>query len=171
MNKPGIDALKENIRIAVDKIIDQILSEFPKDQICAFALYSDSDARTLAPSFNLKAHLNSMQAEDPDDKAYYKWSPAEWSHEFYRADFFDEVSKELEKLSESVGEGESFERYRKEVFESCVTILKEFKHRFNDSIFVFAVTDFDDISLETSWIRSLNPTSEAVEFEEWRATV
>lgn len=168
MSKPDIDKLKENIRSAVEKVIDQILLEFPKEEICAFALYSDSDARTLAPSFNLRLHLVNMQAEDPDDKAYYKWSPAEWSHEFYGANFFDDISRELAKLSESVDEGKSFERYRNEIVESCVSILKEFKSKLNNSIFVFAVTDFDDIAKETYWIKTLNSKSEALEFEEWR---
>ncbi|WP_024680893.1 DUF4303 domain-containing protein [Pseudomonas syringae] len=171
MSKIDIGKLEENIRVAIEKVITRILAEFPKDEICAFALYSDSDARTLAPSFNLKAHLDTMQAEDPDDKTYYKWSPAEWSHEFYGADFFDDISKELARFSDAAGEGKSFELYRKEIFEVCVNVLNEFKSKLSDSIFVFTVTDFDDIAQETSWIKTLNSTGEAMEFEKWRLTV
>lgn len=171
MSKLDIDKLKNNIRIAVEKVISEMLAEFPNDEICAFALYSDSDARTLAPSFNLKTHLDNMQTEDPDDSTYYKWSPAEWSHEFYGAHFFDEISVELTRLSESTDEGKSFEQYRKEIFESCVNILKEFKGRLSNSIFVFAATDFDDVAQETSWIKNLNSPMDAREFEKWRLTL
>ncbi|KPZ10248.1 DUF4303 domain-containing protein [Pseudomonas syringae group genomosp. 3] len=170
MKISDIDNLKEKIRVAVELAIESISIKFPKEEICAFALYSDSDARTLAASFNLKAHLNSLQAEDPGDKVYYKWSPAEWSHESYEVHLFDDISSKLAKLSDTLGEGENFEQYRKTIFESCVCVLEAFKNRLGDSIFVFAVTDFSDVNLESSWIKILNSSDESVEFEAWRTT-
>jgi hypothetical protein len=72
-----------------------VRSRYPNEELCGYALYSDADAITVWPSVNDRAHLEKVTAIDPDDAEYYRWSPAEWSHEFERAEYFQKISVSL----------------------------------------------------------------------------
>ena len=160
--------LKEKIKAATIAAINRMTNEFSGHEVCAFALYSDTDARTLAPSFNLKSNLEAMQSSDPDDAIYYKWAPAEWSHEAYAAELFDGISEELASLSDSVSPEQDFEAHCEGVFQVCVDVLDEVRAtHLSGKIVVFAVSDMVRPDWECKWIAQLNSEEEAKEFEIW----
>ena len=56
------------------------------------------------------------QSGDPDEAIYYKWAPAEWSHEAYTAELFDGISEELAGLSDSMSPEQNFEAHCERIF-------------------------------------------------------
>ncbi|HEN8800499.1 TPA: DUF4303 domain-containing protein [Pseudomonas putida] len=160
--------LKEKIKTATIAVAERMANEFPEGEVCAFALYSDADARTLAPSLNLRSNLEAMQSGDPDDAIYYKWAPAEWSHEAYAAELFDGISEELAGLSDSMSPEQDFEAHCERIFQICVDVLDEVRPMFlPGKIVVFAVSDMVRADWECKWIAQLNSAEEAREFESW----
>lgn len=146
--------------------IEQFRAEFPNIQVCGFALYSDADARTLAPSFSTQDHLTLIQAEYPDECQYFKWSPAEWSHEAYGGEFFNDLSKTLWSIAEATTYN-NFVAHRRRIFEQCVIVLKKLTTTFDTAIYVFSVSDFECVEDEIAWITALNTPEQADEFRTW----
>lgn len=162
------DDFRIKIITATSKAINKIKEQMPQSEICGLALYSDSEASSLAPAFNCKTHLASLQAEYPEDAVYFKWSPNEWSHESYGEEFFTEISLALRQLSESTPEGEDLKKHRKNVFDVCMSALKELrKSELIESIYVFSATDYSSPQEEVFWIKAINSPLEAAEFEDW----
>lgn len=146
--------------------IEQFRAEFPNTLVCGFALYSDADARTLAPSFNTHDHLNCVQAEYPDEWQYFKWSPAEWSHEAYGGEFFNDLSKLLWNMADVTTES-NFVAHRRHIFEQCVIAMKKLTTTFDSAIYVFSVSDFECVDDEIAWVTALNNPGQADEFRTW----
>ncbi|WP_263265152.1 DUF4303 domain-containing protein [Pseudomonas sp. RIT-PI-S] len=171
MNNFDLDALEENLRLASLKTIKNILSIVPESDVCGFALYSDIDIESLAPAFNTKKHLQAMQIEDPDDSLYYKWSPAEWSHEFFGAEYFGDISREIISLGENL-KGDEYNAFKLSIPEICVRVLNKLRiNHFSNAIFIFSVTDFRDLETECAWIKSINNKHESTEFELWLKSI
>lgn len=162
----NIEQFQQDVLNASMSAIEQFRSEFPNAQVCGFALYSDGDARTLVPAFNTQDHLTRVKAENPDDWQYFKWSPAEWSHEAFGGDYFNDLCKMLFNLTDATTEG-NFVAHRKHVFEQCVIALKKLTTTFDDAIYVFAVSDFECLEDETTWFTALNTPDQVNEFRAW----
>lgn len=153
-------------------VIEKYLTEFPEEKVCAFALYSDSDASSVAASFNTEEHLSKLQAGDPDDKEYYKWSPAEWSDESFGEEYFEGISNELFELSDNLVNDEKICAHRKFIFDICVSVLGKLRESyFPSAIYIFAATGFRDFSVEVDWAKKLNNVAQASEFETWLSSV
>jgi hypothetical protein len=161
---------QRDIQAACNKAIAQFRNDHPDTEFCGFALYSDGDARTLVPAFNTPDHLMRMQAQNPDDWQYFKWSPAEWSHEAFGGEHFNELSRMLWRLADSVRD-EDFIQHRNQVFEHCVEALKPIaSSAFKGAICVFSVSDYQSLKDEMAWITALNNPEQAHEFKAWTMT-
>jgi len=161
------DDFQRDIQEACKKAIEQFRRANPTASVCGFALYSDADARTLVPAFNTADHLARVQAGEPTEQAYFKWSPAEWSHEAFGGEHFNALSSLLWDLADSIAD-EDFERHRAHVFENCVTALMPLTScTFENAIYVFAVSDFLSVPDEITWITQLNTPEQALEFRTW----
>lgn len=163
-----IDGFRSRITVAACKAVERFKSEMPEAEICGFALYSDSDATSVASSFNTVTHLAAMQAEYPEDPFCFKWNPSEWSHEGFGEEFFEDLSSDMLKLSQSFSSFTEFEAYRSDVFNVCVDVLKELrKVELKEVIFVFSITDSILPEMQIKWIGSINTPLETAEFERW----
>ncbi len=166
-------ALKDDIKLATKQCFSELQKKYPNDNVCGYALYSDSDATSVSPAMNTLAHLQELQAEDPDDKAYYKWSPGEWAHEFEGAEFFSAISKALFEEAKSIIATEKLIAFRKNVYEACVSGLEEllkegvFPRGAEEFVLVFTLSDSEVPDDEIQWIKRLNTEKNANEFESW----
>lgn len=136
------------------------------DGYCGYALYSDTDARTVCCAVNTREHLARAQARDSDDAEYYRWNPAEWALEGVGHEHLAEVNRLL--LSSSPR--------REHLYETCVAALETLAAegvlgRDEDTVVVFAVSDHTDPQRETEWIRRLNTPSQARRHAQWIRTV
>lgn len=166
MSTLNIEQFQRDVLNASMRAIEQFRADFPNAQVCGFALYSDADARTLVPAFNTQDHLTRVQAEYPDDGQYFKWAPAEWSHEAYAGDYFNDLCKMLWNLADATTE-DNFVAHRRHIFEQCVTALKKLTTTFDDAIYVFSVSDFECLEDEITWLTALNTPDQAAEFKTW----
>ncbi|MCF7532922.1 DUF4303 domain-containing protein [Pseudomonas petrae] len=166
MSTLNIEQFQRDVLNASMGAIEQFRADFPNTQVCGFALYSDADARTLAPSFNTQDHLTRVEAEYPDEGQYFKWSPAEWSHEAYGGEFFNDLSKMLWNMADATTEI-NFLAHRRHIFEQCVIALKKLTTTFDTAIYVFSVSDFECGEDEIAWVTALNTPDQADEFRTW----
>lgn len=165
-----VDDFRSRVVTAARQAIIEVEREIPDSEVCGFALYSDSDATSLSPAFNCRTHLAKMQAEYPEDPFYFKWIPGEWSHESVGVEFFDDISKDMLRFSQSAPEGAEFKKYRDHIFSLCVDALKELrKTELAGVIFAFSVTDSIDPETQIHWIKEINSPLETAEFEGWIA--
>ena len=174
--KMDLQELHSQIRIASKQAFSLVRSLYPNEKFCGYALYSDADAITVCLSANTRSHLESMIAKDPGDAEYYRWSPAEWNHEFEGAEYFDQVSKALYEEVKGVKSIEEHSRLKNDVYECCVAVLEELKIDgfFNDldetGVLVFSISDSSN-DLESSWIERLNRPEMAARFRMWKGTL
>ncbi|MCQ3002939.1 DUF4303 domain-containing protein [Pseudomonas syringae] len=166
MSTLNIEQFQRDVLKASMSAIEQFRADFPNAQVCGFALYSDGDARTLVPAFNTQDHLERVKAEYPEEWQYLKWYPAEWSHEAYAGDYFNDLCKMLWNLADATTE-DNFVAHRKHVFEQSVIALKKLTTTFENAIYVFAVSDFECPEDEIAWVNALNTPDQAEEFRAW----
>jgi len=168
--------LEEKIRRAAESAFKQVRSRHPDEEFCGYALYSDADAITVCPSVNSRAHLEQMIANDPGDAEYYRWSPAEWNHEFEGAEHFQEISNYLRAEVKAIKSPEEHNGFKQQVYETCVNVLEDLKQAgfFSDlnesGVLVFAISDGDNES-EVDWISRLNAPELAEQFRNWIRTL
>lgn len=165
--------LKKEIEDASQQCFSVLRNKYSKDNICAYSLYSDADAISISPAINTKEYLLEMSAGDPDDSIYYKWSPAEWKHEFEGAEFFEDISKALQEEAKKMNTQGQFLEFKKNVYEACVESLESLiKNNFfskdsNDCIIIFTLSDTEDSINEIKWVERLNNEQKAHEFSNW----
>jgi hypothetical protein len=170
--KLDIQELRSKIKDAATSAFSLVRSRHPNQQFCGYALYSDPDAVTVCPSVNTSAHLEKMIATDPDDAEYYRWSPAEWSHEFEGAEYFTEISKALANQVKGIVSSEEHKIFKLKLYECCVSVLESMKNEgffidIKDSgVLVFTVSD-EINGLECDWIDRLNRIELAEKFRMW----
>lgn len=117
-------ALQGLIQEAAVKSLQQVLQHHRTAEICAFALYSDSDASTVLPSADERESRDRRLAEHNGDPVY-KFSPAEWSLEAEGADFFEEVCDLLQaELDENEDDDLWHEWFAEGVYGACVDALE-----------------------------------------------
>ncbi|MFK3873764.1 MULTISPECIES: DUF4303 domain-containing protein [Pseudoalteromonas] len=169
--------LREKIESAIKDCCLELKANHGQSNFYSFALYSDPDAASIAPSANTKDYLNELVSADPSDTIYYKWSPGEWQFEGVGAKHFNEISKELFLLSSKANSVSEKSNHRNIIFNSIIEALANVKQSgFFDSfaqnpIIVFSVIGNEDIKEEVRWISELNRIEEAEEFEQWIYTL
>ncbi|WP_439893718.1 DUF4303 domain-containing protein (plasmid) [Ralstonia sp. 25C] len=168
----NFDELCAKIELAASQAFSLVREKYPGRGFCGYALYSDLDAVTVAPSVNSVGHLQKMISDDPDDAVYYRWSPDEWDHEFEGADFFKDISASLRNEVKKMDSEDKREAFRRSVYECCVAALESLKSKgffsdMNDAdVLVFTISDAEN-ALESDWIARLNRPDLAKEFRDW----
>ena len=166
------EELRAKIELAASRAFSVVRKRYPSQAFGGYALYSDPDAVTVAPSVNSVGHLQKMISGDPDDAVYYRWSPGEWDHEFEGAEFFKDISASLRNEAQKIDSEGKREAFRASVYECCVAALESMKSKgfFSDmddtGVLVFTISDAED-ALESDWIARLNRPDLAKEFKDW----
>ena len=169
--------LRKKIESAIKDCCLELKANHGQSNFYSFALYSDSEAASVAPSANTKDYLNELTNDDPSDATYYKWSPGEWQFEGVGAKHFNEISKELFFLSSKANSSSEKSKHRNIIFNCIVEALINvhqsgfFNSFAQNPIIVFSVIGNEDIKKEVRWISELNSIKEAEEFESWIYTL
>jgi len=172
--------LKDKIEEAAKQAFLEMFEKHGKEEIYAFALYSDGGAWTVCPSTNTMEHL----AERDDDDIIYKYGTAEWKYEMEGADeLFDEISDmcrnevmNMEKDREIYKR--EFGKFQSQLYETCIEVLEKlksenfFKQIVGKDVFLcFAVSDNDiDMEKERDMITRLNDNEYGKEYLSWMET-
>jgi len=156
------------------------------ERVYSFALYSDEGAMTVCPSTNTIDFLDNLNNEEKLELAYYKFEPAEWKYEMIGADQdFNEICKDLrdeleenEFLDNDEFNSDWFEKFQKDLYETCINVLKKlkkenfFKNICGQEVFlIFTVTDFElEQEKVKQLVSELNSLAHQTEYFEWMKT-
>lgn len=119
------DLLRKMISDAARKAFAKLRTVCKNEQLYAFALFSDHDARTVCPAANTIEALDRRTAKDKatasDEIAILRWSFAEWK-------YGDSVSNEFESISAMLNEDDvypegGFVRHKGRVYATMVLAL------------------------------------------------
>ena len=154
----------------------EVSARVPDDPIRAFALYTDAGAMSVCPAMASASHFAGMAAEEPDDADYYRFTPAEWSHEGEgAAAAFDGLSRRLRmhlKHLPSTGFA-PFKARLLDACEQCVQTLRtESRAQAGEGfLWLVAVSDENEpATLLVPRMQRLNAPSIAQAFAAWAAT-
>lgn len=156
----------------------QIAKAHPEETLCSFALYSDCGAMTACIASNTRSHQQRHQAENPDDQAYYKFSPAEWRFEGQGADQeIGQICTRLRERALDMDDDPGFGAFRDQLYQTCVQALENLRNQGvfsgfgEDFLLVFAVSDDDpDPAVELATLSRLNSPATVEEYKAWQAT-
>ncbi|REC60307.1 hypothetical protein DRF65_21765 [Chryseobacterium pennae] len=171
------ETLKQQIEEAAKKAFLEMYEKHGAENIYSFALYSDERAMTVCPSSNT---VETLKEIDEDDGVYYKYEPAEWTHEMEGADQdFNEICTHLRReLDQHDEDDEWFQQFQAKLYTSCIEVLEKlknenfFKNTIGKDIFlIFTVSDyeFEKQDLKDIIIR-LNDNEYKSEYLEWMET-
>ena len=169
-----IKNLDAKIKNAAINAFGTALNEFGEDRLCGFALYTDESAMSLTASVNTVEHFNSAAEGNPEFRAQYLWSPPEWKIEGYQSGLFDEINKNLsdyfDDRVESDTTDDNFQQFSQMFFENCVEALESVKGKIPEKInrnfvLVFEISDYEDVEAAVTWVKRLNNSQKAEEFE------
>ncbi len=171
----NFDMLRQKIEHATKKAFIELFENCGADEIYGFALYSDGGAMTVCPSTNTLKCLTSF--DQNDDLTYYKFEPAEWKYEALGADKeFDEICYNLRnELEKYWDDDKGFEKFRKQLFDTCIEILEKLKNENffrqivgKDIFLIFTVSDYEfEINELKDIIVRLNDNEYKVEYLNW----
>ena len=182
--------LKDKIEEATRQAFLEMFEKHGKEEIYAFALYSDDGAMTVCPSTNTMTHLTSQ--DDWQDDLTCKYGPAEWKYECEGADdLFDEICElcrnefsekerdEFLRMREDKIDQSKIGKFRVQLYETCIEVLEKlksenfFKQIVGKDIFLyFTVSDGFEFSRE-KWqevIIRLNDNEYRDEYLAWMET-
>jgi hypothetical protein len=167
----NFELLQKKLVDASKAAIKELKRKYPRETICAFALYSDEGARTVSPSFDLSKALAKRLKENEDDPEGTQFSPSEWHLESFGAQkAFDKI---CEALNEFLDEHpKQFGAFKRQLFETCVCALEQLRKEncFDSEVLVlFTVSDAELIaSKEVKLMKRLNahPTH-VLAFSRW----
>lgn len=174
--------LKIKIEEASKQAFLEMYEKHGKEEIYAFALYSDEGAMTVCPSTNTIDFLNTKEKEE--DFPYYKFEPAEWKYEMQGANkLFNKISKlcwnEVSKIEENEETfDEEFEKFQSQLYETCIEVLAKlksenfFKQIIGKDIFlIFTVSEYELSNKNLkSMLNKLNDNHYKDEYINWMKT-
>lgn len=175
MRELNFQQFKSKLKKSTRKVFLQLTKEY--NDICAFGLYSDESAMSIAVSFNTESYFKEMWESDPDEKESYRWFPGEWFCESYQdSKDFDKLNKQISpnsSLNESFPTTTEFLEFRDNLYNTAVEVLSELKDEglfsefTNEFILLFAVSEFENEEKQIEWVEKLNSEKLSNEFEEW----
>lgn len=173
----NFEILKQDIENATKKAFIEMFEKYGADEIYSFALYSDEGAITVCPSTNTLKYLSTVEQEEFN---YYKFEPAEWKYEMQGAEKeFDKICEELRnELDKNEDDEEWFERFQKQLFNTCIEVLEKlknekfFKNIVGKEVFLtFTVSDYEFKANELkNIIDRLNDNEYKTEYLNWMKT-
>lgn len=178
MSEFDFAALQADLEAAAKLALVEMTAAHPEETLCGFALYSDSGAMTACIASNTLSHLQRHQAENPDDQAYYKFSPAEWHFEGQGADReTQQICTRIREHVLDIEDSPGFDAFREQLYQTCVQALENLRNqgvfaKFGaDFLLVFSVSDDDpDPAVELANLSRLNSAATVEEFQAWLAT-
>lgn len=142
----------------------------PPEHVVALGVYTDVDASSVVAVACTRTHLETLQAEDPDFSAYYRWSTQEW--DLGAGDGpspLDPVSDELRRTGDRVPE-EAFWAFKMTAWSSLVDAMgtlrdEGFFDAWSEAVRVFAAVEAGiEPEVELRWIARLNTDEDAAAF-------
>ncbi len=175
-------ALKVEIVAASIQAINELTTQYNKEEFCSFSIYTDSGAMTVCSTMNTLSELKRVQAEeDPDEQAYFKFSPQEWPPR-YEKGAEKSFNALCEKTYNAVMEDEEdddeawFKWFQENLTETCLSALEELRSDFladrgDNFLLMFVVSD-DDLpaKIQCAQVARLNSPVVAAEFKAWTKT-
>lgn len=166
------ESLKVSIESAARKCFIENAKKYGSD-VCSFALVSDDGAMTVVPFTNTLSHLQTLQAESPEDKDYYEFEPNEWLTSDGANTEFNEICKTL--LAELDKGHLDFAHFKNTLFESCVQVLEKlrtenfFKQKLGkDLLVLFMISDTLEAEQNLiTWAKRLNKHDTGKRFEDY----
>jgi len=158
--------LLNEIKAATLNGLRNLKDKHPKEDFCAFGLYSDEGAMTVCLAANTATHLKKNAQSSPDEYAYYKWMMPEWKYEDVESSCFNEIVAKINSHLKSIDSDEEFEKFQNSLFNACVQSLEEIKAKglFGDALVLFQVTDFEDDEKLIGWADRLNEKNQVKEY-------
>lgn len=163
------EKLTTDVVAATTAAFGSLISEKSDEHFYAFALYTDEYAETICPSANsierYEAKLRKTGETDELQIASYKWATAEWAYEYWHADFFTEIYRDLERHRKTFPDTEvAWELYKKSVHECMISALKRMdengffaKGREHITLFISSSDDDEAFDMENESAKQLNP--------------
>jgi hypothetical protein len=156
------EALRGEVREAARAAFGEVHAEHGAE-LCAFALYSDSDGGTICVAVNTRDHLARTTVASPEWAEHRVWEPAEWAHENIAVDHFDALHDWLDESRDRIDsefDHATFDKYRTTVWEACVRALEDLVAdgalpADDDHLVTFVVSDHES-GRELDWVRRLN---------------
>ncbi len=148
-----------------------------KEEIYAFALYSDEGALTVCPSTNTLESLKTKEGKS--DYIYYKYEPAEWKYEMEGANkLFNEISRHCREEVDNIKDDEEFLNFQTQLYQTCIEVLEKLKTENyfrqltdKDIFLIFTVTEYEFAREETeNIIKKLNNNNYKDEYINWMKT-
>lgn len=190
------DALEKRIIAASEEAFRDVAQKYPREEICAFALYSDDGAMTVCPAFDLASALEARVAATrgskyPNEADVMKFYPPEWKLEAFGADkAFAQIcttvrehvmaSSTSRDLLETYSQRDSlpgFAAFKEALFETCLKALEQLRAthaiaRRPEVLLLFAVSDSDvSEATERERLKRLNAHApHLAQFEAWSKT-
>jgi hypothetical protein len=172
----NFEALEKKILAACKQAFRDVHKKFPRETICAFALYSDQDAMTVCPAFDLVSALEKRQLGDPESASLHKFAPPEWKLEMFGADAaFTRICTTVREYG--MAHPKELPSFKKRLFETCLRVLEQLRAshpiaRRPEVLITFAVSDTDPkAAAELKMLKRLNTDSTHVaEFKRWSKT-
>jgi len=168
--------LKSDIEQECVRCFTDIREKYPDEKFCGYSLYSDSDASSIAASINTKKHLKEIvledkkeNADDAEDKIYYKWNPSEWNQKIDTKHCFIKINETLTDASDN--DDIPVNVLRRGVYEACVSALELlYKNGFfekDDCVVTFSIPGSEEPTDVVKWVKRLNSKKQSDEYEEW----
>lgn len=166
---PSQDKLTEDIERAARSSFSELLTRHGDETFYAFALYTDESCFTVLPAANsleqYHACVQRMDATEPQERAAYKWSSAEWAYECFAAPSFDGICEQLrERASMLPGDPVTFATFKAEVHHAMTVALRRLddggffgERRAGLVLFITSSDDEEAQELEEVSARALNP--------------
>jgi Domain of unknown function (DUF4303) len=159
------ERLQRDLIRASKQALAEAKESHPREQICAFALYSDEGAMTVCPSIDFASARAARLTKTPAYPADMTFATAEWALESVGADpAFDKICKRLSDHLDAHPRG--FVPFKRALFETCVDALATLRAKRvvpADCLLVFAVSDGDPSPrIDAARFARLNPGQPAL---------
>ncbi len=155
---------------------EDVARTHPNETVCAFALYSDEDAMTVCPSFDLASRRDARVARYPDDAEVYIFETAEWALEAFGArEAFRDICTTVRTHVMQLDDADAAS-FKAELFETCIRTLERLRaegafEAYPGLLLRFTVSDTDvEAKDEVALMERLNGASPYVDqYRRWTA--
>ncbi|WP_266160520.1 DUF4303 domain-containing protein [Dyella silvatica] len=178
MENFDFSTLCDDVVTASKKAFSEIAARQPDDELCAFALYSDSGAMTICPAMCTASFLAAKAQEEPDELPFYKYSPSEWPWEGEGAsEAFKSICTTVREQVFSIEDDEeAFDAFKRQLIETCIKAQLRLRHEFfeprdKNLLLLVTISDDDEPAAELqSRVERLNDSTQSAEFAAWAET-
>ena len=172
-------AFAETLRPRLAAALDALASAVPAADIVGLGVYSDSDAGSIIPAVNTRAHRDELVLGDPDWAEDYTWSIGEWDRTPFdhpEATQLDALSDELERVGREARDEDGqagLEAFRRAAWSAVADAMAQLFEagwfdRWPDAVQVFIPAD--GVVAETQladWNERCNTAQDAARFRAW----